>query len=161
MHVVVPILAMVKQWEIVRETQSDSAQDTWAIQSSGYHLQALHLLPWKVFPSAVPFLLGREIMICASYTHTNLLETSSEDDVSSGCKLWYLQRLQMFKHPYEVFQLQWEVNFLVLRIQLELGDCWKLMEYWLSQERSHQIWNEYFRFLSSSIKQMKNESQFQ
>jgi hypothetical protein len=42
-----------------------------------------------------------------------------------------------------------------------LGDCWKLMEYWLSQERSHQIWNEYFRFLSSSIKQMKNESQFQ
>jgi len=116
---------MVKQWEIVRETQSDSAQDTWAIQSSGYHLQALHLLPWKVFPSAVPFLLGREIMICASYTHTNLLETSSEDDVSSGCKLWYLQRLQMFKHPYEVFQLQWEVNFLVLRIQLELGDCWK------------------------------------
>jgi hypothetical protein len=35
-------------------------------------------------------------MICASYTHINLLETSSEDNVSSGCKLWYLQRLQMF-----------------------------------------------------------------
>jgi hypothetical protein len=27
-HAVVPILAMVKQWEIVRETQPDSAQDT-------------------------------------------------------------------------------------------------------------------------------------
>ncbi len=95
-HAVVPILAMVKQWEIDRETQPDSTQDTSAIQSSGYHLQALHLLPWKIFPSPVPFLLGREIMICASYTHIDLLETSSEDDVSSGYKLWYLQRLQMF-----------------------------------------------------------------